>query len=73
MNNFIKYLSTYTLVHLLLSIIEIFFLSPIIDFLGNDIFRRIIVYSMLFLLINPLFVYMLDRFIFKEEKYDEGV
>ena len=73
MNNFIKYLSTYTLVHLLLSIIEIFFLSPIIDFLGNDIFSRIIVYSMLFLLINPLFVYMLDRFIFKEEKYDEGV
>ena len=73
MNNFIKYLSTYTLVHLLLSIIEIFFLSPIIDFLGNDIFRRIIVYSMLFLLINPLFVYMLDRFIFKEEKSDEGV
>ena len=73
MNNFIKYLSTYTLIHLLLSIIEIFFLSPIIDFLGNDIFRRIIVYSILFLLINPLFVYMLDRFIFKEEKYDEGV
>ena len=72
MNN-IKYLSTYTLVHLLLSVIEIFFLSPIIDFLGNDIFRRIIVYSILFLLINPLFVYMLDRFIFKEEKYDEGV
>ena len=72
MNN-IKYLSTYTLVHLLLSVIEIFFLSPIIDFLGNDIFSRIIVYSMLFLLINPLFVYMLDRFIFKEEKYDEGV
>ena len=73
MNNFIKYLSTYTLIHLLLSVIEIFFLSPIIDFLGNDIFSRIIVYSMLFLLINPLFVYMLDRFIFKEEKYDEGV
>lgn len=73
MNNFIKYLSTYTLVHLLLSVIEIFFLSPIIDFLGNDIFRRIIVYSILFLLVNPLFVYMLDRFIFKEEKYDEGV
>lgn len=73
MNNFIKYLSTYTLVHLLLSVIEIFFLSPIIDFLGNDIFRRIIVYSILFLIVNPLFVYMLDRFIFKEEKYDEGV
>ena len=73
MNNFIKYLSTYTLVHLLLSVIEIFFLSPIIDFLGNDIFRRIIVYSILFLLVNPLFVYILDRFIFKEEKYDEGV
>ena len=73
MNNFIKYLSTYTLVHLLLSVIEIFFLSPIIDFLGNDIFRRIIVYSILFLIVNPLFVYILDRFIFKEEKYDEGV
>ena len=73
MNIFIKYLSTYTLVHLLLSVIEIFFLSPIIDFLGNDIFRRIIVYSILFLLVNPLFVYILDRFIFKEEKYDEGV
>lgn len=73
MNNFIKYLSTYTLVHLLLSVIEIFFLSPIIDFLGNDIFRRIVVYSILFLIVNPLFVYMLDKFIFKEEKYDEGV
>ena len=73
MNNFIKYLSTYTLVHLLLSVIEIFFLSPIIDFLGNDILSRIIVYSILFLIVNPLFVYMLDRFIFKEEKSDEGV
>ncbi|MBQ2509341.1 MAG: hypothetical protein II529_00825 [Erysipelotrichaceae bacterium] len=50
---FWKYLGIYTGVYLLIALCEIFLLSPLVDFFGNSFWIRFLVYSIMFLLINP--------------------
>ena len=53
---FWKYLGIYTGVYLLIALSEIFLLSPLVDFFGNGFWIRFLIYSILFLLINPFAV-----------------
>ena len=63
MNRFFwKYLGIYMGTYLLISLFEIFLLSPLIDFFGNGFWIRFLIFSILFLLLNPFLVRFLgDR------------
>lgn len=46
-----------------LSIIEIFVFKPLIEFVGEDIWKLMIVYNVLFIVVNPIIVkIIIDKF-----------
>ena len=51
---FWKYLGSYMLIYLSLSIIEIFLGKELIDFISTDFWIHFAVYCFLFLVINPV-------------------
>lgn len=65
----IKYIGLCMLIFLVLSVIEIFLLRPLIDFIGTDFWTHFIVYNVFLLLINPFATkYAINKFFdFKSE------
>ena len=62
-----KYIVFYTISHLALSAIEIFFLKPLVDMFSTNFWMQILIYALLLLLINPIIIKFLAKIFIKEE------
>ena len=62
-----KYLGLCIGFNLLLALIEIFILRPLVDFVGTNFITHVIVYNILFIIINPTIVALLIKKLFKFE------
>ena len=67
-----RYILIYTGLYLGLSAIEVFVLSPLVDFAGNEFWNRFIVYAVLLIVINPLIVKLIGNFVFRKEDVSQG-
>lgn len=69
--NAFKYILIYTSIYLLLAFVEVFLLSSLYDFLGNDFWIRFIAYTITFLLINPFITALIGKMFIKLEVIDD--
>ena len=70
---FIKYLGIYMGIYLVLAAIEIFILKPLVDFLGTNFWIHMCVYSVLFIVVNPVICKLIGNMISKETKVIEEI
>lgn len=62
-----KYILFCMLTFLLLAAIEIFLLKPVIECFGNQLITNVIIYLILFIIVNPVIIILLDKLWFKFE------
>ena len=55
----IKYIGLCIGIYLCLSVVEIFLLRPLVDFIGTGFWTHMIVYCVLLLVINPVSTYFI--------------
>jgi len=69
--SFISYLGLYMAIFLALSTIEVFLLKPLVDFIGTSFWTHIVVYSLMFIIVNPILCKLIGNLIITESKETE--
>lgn len=62
-----KYIGLCIAFYLCISLLELFFANPLIDFIGTGFWIHMITYCILLILINPILTYFLVNRLFKFE------